>query len=120
MCAGGRRWCKACIRKHKKEDTILAGFLAELSRCVYNHSHAKWRTIQNARRSGTNDCASVLERLFNIQYDVAILLLVWLRRVLGNRIPEHLAPRVGTDDMIDAYRIFPSRLAHLRWCIMAV
>ena len=49
------------------------------SRAVWQDAHGKYRTIQTARTSGTNDSATLLEGIFCVPHDVAIVNVAWAR-----------------------------------------
>ncbi|CAE8627868.1 unnamed protein product [Polarella glacialis] len=88
-------------------------------RAIWQETHKKWRQIDNAKASNTNEASLLFETIFTTPYDVSSQLLTWLRRQLGKRLLGSWQPSLGSDDMEDAYRSIPNAIDQLGLCIVA-
>eukprot|EP00974_Lingulodinium_polyedra_P126451 11198311-Lingulodinium_polyedra.AAC.1 len=91
-----------------------------LWRCIrrsahWEENHGKFRNIDNARTSGHNAAAVLVETIWNPPFDMAGLILREAYRQ-QEVIPQ---PRMGCEDLEDAFHIMPNATEQLPLCCVA-
>ena len=61
-----------------------------------------------------------MDTIFTVPVDIAVLCAKWLRKRAGRPLTKDLQPFLGTDDMEDAYRWFPTQPDHVPFSVIAV
>eukprot|EP00971_Amphidinium_carterae_P285171 5660863-Amphidinium_carterae.1 len=88
-------------------------------RPFWQRGAAKWRMIDNGRTSGHNEAAFMSETISTSSFDAPVQLLRRLRSIHG-RLADRFAPKMGSEDMEDAYRRIPVATVHRRFNVIAL
>lgn len=97
-----------------------------LERFIIQQSDGKFRVIDNCKRTLHNHHTRMKETIYTINVDFVAAVFQMLAGLLQARTPEGLAqfewlcPRLGTEDLPDAYRGLPVQTSHLPYSVISV
>ncbi len=103
-----------------------AGSWRPLERFIIQQADGKKRVIDNCKRTEHNRYTAMSETIYTINVDfVAAVLQMLLHRLDVQDLTDlerfsWLAPRLGTEDLPDAYRGLPVETAHLPYSVVAI
>ena len=97
----------------------VGGWRAIRRRSIWQEGKQKWRNIDNARTSRTNDATLLPDTIRTTPFDITVRIASAIREAVGAPLKGDLQIGVSSEDQQDAYHTIPTMVGQLGLAVIA-